>query len=1357
MPGVPEPDRLEETNLAELPTCDLGDAVEEYIELTETTGKAPDLNQFLAKYPDIADELRSSLEGLAMVTGLLGSGSSSPFGGSGDAELLAQSEPLMPGCSLAGYRIVRELGYGGMGVVYEAVHVDLDRPVALKILRPWSGGSARRRFLNEARTAASLHHTNIVPVFDVGQSGTTSYYAMQKIDGEGLDRWIRRHRGDPNARRDPAGAVAVKTKQTASDLSSTIPANDPDTPGQTSSQNQPAATARKRTESQSASDTSQNRSSNTSRDRTPPLPDSAAYSRWVAQIGSQAALALDYAHKKQVIHRDIKPSNLILDESGTIWVADFGLALRLDDPNLSRGDGVLGTPRYTSPEQAARKVVDHRTDIYSLGATLYELLTLRPPYDGDSSDEVIRKILSESAPLPRTMVPHLSLDLETIIIKAMSRRPEDRYATAGEMAEDLLRFLNFEPVKARRIGPGGRLWRLARRHPAVSTVTVVATTVILCIAAFAYRRVALERDDALLARFETLVALNGEKHALEKAKSAMRNQLWREASIVRLSAVPDRRRTIMDLVKEALVYDPEPELRKKLRDEVVQALSLNDVRQEIPLVQERVAGFEVINGGKSAASVSEDGRTMTLWDIETQQKTAEVLLDSLFDPSGVNQAQNSGFGQPGRGFEGISGGPLSRRSVRVLVPVGSQLGVLRPDRRGILWIDSRTAELRSSWTPPEQGIIWAALPIGNQSKILTIENYPGAGADVKRSSERGQPPGMFAPDDELRILLYDLEKPDSKPVLLDKFRPAAERGRFIWPILSASPDGTWVAMSRLFEEQIRILDAADGKELSTFPAQVPVTSMTAGPDRLLAVAGGGSIRLWQNEPKKDSEQSAWSTVALPSFGTHLGSIRQIRFSPDGNTIAASGRTSGIELWDIKSGEPVATLATVGQVDHLAFADSSGKLLASMDDPRNGGLRVWSIDKPVAKRYLSTLPDNVASMAVLNTGGKETLFAHLGNGQVWFECDDAQVMKPLSLDAKSDRFGTVQSDRQNRLWLFSGSDAMAWKDWNTRQTELPKPTESFSLPDFTGLGWSFRAFGLTRIFAGLSFTDDANRAVLSRGSMICLMDRSLAKGFLPIVPDSFLDQVNQRMLEGGRAPITNDEPRKDSDERKDFDSSKRNPLAGKGDRDGERGRRPPPPDNFPPASGFRGSSFARRSVITSDGKGVVVLRGDTCEYWDIGDLQQSPLGEVWSAKLRPLPDGVPEQGLNALAISPDDQWLALGTQDGRLIVVSIPKWRVVLESSFQLKPESDPESITDLSFRPGDRPMLAVAGRHGIAIWSLTPRPEHYLNLPLDNNSYTPAAWDAQGNSIFLVDDQKHVLKFDLQAILENISELDLSD
>src|SRR3954453_21588022 len=174
----------------------LGEAIEAYLALVEE-GRAPDPEEFAARYPDLGDDLRDALEGLALVQGLVGD----PRG---------PGHSLEAGRRIAGYRIVRELGRGGMGIVYEAVHVDLDRPVALKVLGPAAAPDSpgRRRFLNEARTAAGLHHTHIVPVFDVGQVGGLCYYAMQRIEGSGLERvirYLRRTRRPPGSGPIPLG------------------------------------------------------------------------------------------------------------------------------------------------------------------------------------------------------------------------------------------------------------------------------------------------------------------------------------------------------------------------------------------------------------------------------------------------------------------------------------------------------------------------------------------------------------------------------------------------------------------------------------------------------------------------------------------------------------------------------------------------------------------------------------------------------------------------------------------------------------------------------------------------------------------------------------------------------------------------------------------------------------------------------------------------------------------------------------------------------------------------------------------------------------------------------------------------
>ena len=486
--------------------------------------------------PTWKEDVHAALEGLELVHGLLGLGSAA---GSGSGHGSTQDRRIESGRRIAGYRVVGELGRGGMGTVYEAVHMGLDRPVALKVLGVHAApdSSARRRFLNEARTAAGLHHTHIVPVFDVGQVGGLCYYAMQRIEGSGLDRVVRQLR---RVRQfgDGGGASGVGTKpglgvsrlpdsHSASGrssvnsrvsrlwfrVSSRWPWLKPGSSGSDSRgerigttgsipSSAPYETVNRILsftglgDSTASWDTSGRRAADQDRrecggssaivpgalatlaggDRASrrrddePLPTfdtprGSAYFRWVATVGFQAADALAHAHHQGVIHRDVKPSNLLVDAKGSIWVTDFGLARRLADPGMTHHDSLLGTPRYMSPEQARTGSIDGRTDVYSLGATLYELLALRPPFDGQTAAELLDQI-GQDEPLPPRIDPRIPLDLETIVLKALAKRPGDRYATAAALAEDLTRFLNREPVKARRISPIGRLWRSPDGIPA---------------------------------------------------------------------------------------------------------------------------------------------------------------------------------------------------------------------------------------------------------------------------------------------------------------------------------------------------------------------------------------------------------------------------------------------------------------------------------------------------------------------------------------------------------------------------------------------------------------------------------------------------------------------------------------------------------------------------------------------------------------------------------------------------------------------------------------------------------------------------------------------------------------------------
>jgi tetratricopeptide (TPR) repeat protein len=320
-----------------------------------------------------------------------------------------------------------------MGVVYEAEQVSLGRRVALKVLPLAATMDPRQlqRFHNEARAAASLHHEHIVPVYAVGQERGVHYYAMQFIDGVTLGEFLRRVQ---NGAED-----TVDRSREPSDADT--PTTDQPVAAETA---HPAATA----------------------------GDARGLSDWrlVARLGIDAAEALEHAHSVGVVHRDVKPGNLMLDGRGKLWVTDFGLARFGAGSDLTMTGDLVGTLRYMSPEQALAKhgLVDHRTDVYALGATLYELLTGAPAVGGEDKQEILRRIAFEEPARPRSRVRAIPPDLETIVLKAAAKEPVDRYATARALADDLRRFLDGRPVEARRPGLARRAAKALQRHRAAA-------------------------------------------------------------------------------------------------------------------------------------------------------------------------------------------------------------------------------------------------------------------------------------------------------------------------------------------------------------------------------------------------------------------------------------------------------------------------------------------------------------------------------------------------------------------------------------------------------------------------------------------------------------------------------------------------------------------------------------------------------------------------------------------------------------------------------------------------------------------------------------------------------------------------
>jgi serine/threonine protein kinase len=361
-------------------------------------GERPSIEEFAARLPDRADEVRRLLQTVAF----LERGKRVPPG-SGSGEIAAAA------ARFGENRVVREIGRGGMGIVYEAIQEPLGRRVAVKILprHALADERSRERFLREAKAVARLRHPHIVPIHALGDQDGMPYYVMPLVDGSGLDRLL----------------------------------SDPETPS-------------------------------------PAPADPVERARWVADLGRQAAEALAHAHAEGILHRDIKPANLLLDSAGTLWLADFGLAKLADDLALTGTGELPGTLRYLAPE-CLRDPPDARSDIYSLGLTLYELLVGRPAFGETDRVRLLHQIQWQPVAAPSGLVPGLPRDLETVILKASAPEPSSRYASADALADDLTRFLEGRPILARRTSAIERLDRWRRRNPVVAALAALTVALAL--------------------------------------------------------------------------------------------------------------------------------------------------------------------------------------------------------------------------------------------------------------------------------------------------------------------------------------------------------------------------------------------------------------------------------------------------------------------------------------------------------------------------------------------------------------------------------------------------------------------------------------------------------------------------------------------------------------------------------------------------------------------------------------------------------------------------------------------------------------------------------------------------------------
>jgi serine/threonine protein kinase/WD40 repeat protein/Flp pilus assembly protein TadD len=1084
-------------------------------------GEHPAISEYEQKYPELADDIRELFPALALVENFKPERPELEGSATGPAAPDGRQIPER----LGEYRILRYIGEGGMGVVYEAVHESLSSPVALKVMHAQYRKSENylRRFRREARSAARLHHTNIVNVFDYGVHEGVCYYAMRYVPGQSLDkvladlRRLRREQeqapgsgtagsgpsaedvaedgeNGPKGRSVPSTEPLARSVMTglltgqwpseptsdgtkSEDPSSEL--NDPDATGSEVDQEEGTNVLTLRRAAREATTLGSTvRPSNvrahrfgfglgqtgsvTSAESEPPVAPvesradeqdashgststlggkgDSRYHREVARLCAQVAGALAYAHERKVLHRDIKPSNLILDGLGNLWVTDFGLAKLDDGDDISRS-GVLGTFRYMAPERF-KGVSDPRGDVYALGATLYELMTLRPAFEGKDQLELIRRIEHDPPVRPREHDPRISRDLETIILKALAKDPADRFASAAEMAEDLHCFIANRPTRSRPIPAYKRFWRWCEREPWLAGANIAAAvlTTILAIVMSIAAKIYYDKSRE-----------NAEQASkVERSDNQSRERLFEsrvsEARARRYSRQVGQRFEGLKALHEAADIGHALKLPherfNQLRDEAIACMALPDMEPAGPAIHEPAGanGFAVDAGMTRYAVHFHDGTILV-------RRTSDDEELARFKPTGDLVSLAFALSPDGR-YLSYSDGPRKAAVVRDVERKSEVLCDARKDTPEVTCFspDSRAIAIGHSdgsvaiydlmlapaprlWPGPSHVRFIAFRPDGREiavahggarptCRILNVDT----GQQVREFAHASGGVVAWSPDGKTVAIAGD----DSKISIY--VAATGERGGVVEePIhgglcVGFHPSGSLLA-SNGWGQRLRLWDVVHGRLMLSLTTGYDIPRFSR--DGRILVQRGEQRRPWRVEP------------ALEYLPLVHGSSRPLNYQRPSihreGRILAVGTDQGVVLWDLETRTELEILP-IGLAWHSAFSVIGDLLTNGLAGVLRWPVRVDRTGGQVRLGPPIRLPLPGTNCAIdEDREGRTVVVA--GHSAAYLVTDD----RPFSIGPLEDCLGAYVSPGGE--WLATGSftatGVMIWK--------LPEATKVATLP------------------------------------------------------------------------------------------------------------------------------------------------------------------------------------------------------------------------------------------------------------------------------------------------------------------------